>query len=396
MFFYIDESGNTGNNLFDQSQPVLSYGLLSSKTNVDVLGGRIHAKILNEIGEDSIHANILGVDRLTSITPYLVELQKKFKFKFDYYFIDKLDYALVHFFDAVFDAGINPAVKWDTYWTPLRFVFIWKLAVLLDRELLKLSWGLCIDKNIDRKEEEIESLLKEVLRRVHLSPLDDRTKELMDSALRFGISNPLKVDFGRSNPNMVSPNAVCFQFVVAAMARHMRCSGRKNALGIIIDQQSQFNKSQILTMDQAYNMSKSLNNASPEEQKKYRFHPLFRQFDESDVLGKGIPNKEVSISNSGASIGLQIVDVYLWLANRRLNNSPLSNELNDFSDVFLKNALIDGISLDGMMSRWKQFEALLPKSNELDHKILSLAEDKREEHRKVIRDLRDNGDLYNG
>ncbi len=35
MYFYIDESGNSGNNLFDRSQPVLSYGVLSSEVNVD-------------------------------------------------------------------------------------------------------------------------------------------------------------------------------------------------------------------------------------------------------------------------------------------------------------------------------------------------------------------------
>lgn len=41
------------------------------------------------------------------------------EFDFDYYFIEKPDYALVLFFDAVFDAGLNEAVKWDVYWTPM-------------------------------------------------------------------------------------------------------------------------------------------------------------------------------------------------------------------------------------------------------------------------------------
>jgi len=30
MFFYVDESGHTGTNLFDPNQPVLYYGVLSS------------------------------------------------------------------------------------------------------------------------------------------------------------------------------------------------------------------------------------------------------------------------------------------------------------------------------------------------------------------------------
>ena len=46
MFFHIDESGNTGNNLFDANQPVLSYGVLSCRTNVDVLCSGLHKQIL--------------------------------------------------------------------------------------------------------------------------------------------------------------------------------------------------------------------------------------------------------------------------------------------------------------------------------------------------------------
>jgi len=137
MFFHIDESGNTGNNLFDSEQPRLSYGVLSSLRNVDALCTSIHKQIQHEIGDDQIHANQLGIGGLVKIAPHLIEIQKKMKFDFDYYFIEKLDYALVLFFDAVFDAGLNEAVKWDIYWTPMRYLIIHKLAALFDEELLR-------------------------------------------------------------------------------------------------------------------------------------------------------------------------------------------------------------------------------------------------------------------
>ncbi len=35
MHFYVDETGQTGRNLFDKTQPVLSYGVLSSDANLD-------------------------------------------------------------------------------------------------------------------------------------------------------------------------------------------------------------------------------------------------------------------------------------------------------------------------------------------------------------------------
>ena len=115
MFFHINESGNTGNNLFDPNQLQLSYGVLSSTANVDVLGKPLHKKMLQELSVDSLHANILGVNKLPSISPLLFDLQKRMRFDFDYYFIHKPTYALTMFFDAVFDAGLNEAVKWGLY-----------------------------------------------------------------------------------------------------------------------------------------------------------------------------------------------------------------------------------------------------------------------------------------
>lgn len=394
MFFHIDESGNTGNNLFDQNQPLLSYGVLSSKTNVDALGVSLHKKILKKIGHESIHANLLGVDQLTQIFPLLLELQLKMKFKLDYYFIDKLDYALVHFFDAVFDAGLNPAVKWDTYWTPLRFVFIRKLAELIDVEMLRISWSLCLEKNIEKREEEIVSLLKSVLERVSPSPLDDRSKELMDAAFRYGINNPLAMDFGRSEPKMVSPNAVCFQFVVTSIARSMRASRRKEPLGITVDKQSQFNKSQITTFDRAYLVSDSLKNSNVEIKRFYTYHPLFRHLDERDVLGVGVPKNTLQVKDSQSSIGLQIVDVYLWIANRVLTKKSLSDELKYLSGKFLGSSLIDGISMEGMLNRWNQFEQNLPALEDLSDEIKALCLENQSKHREIVKGLRADGSLY--
>ena len=37
MYCYVDESGHTGNNLFDLDQPNLYYGLLTSKKNLNVI-----------------------------------------------------------------------------------------------------------------------------------------------------------------------------------------------------------------------------------------------------------------------------------------------------------------------------------------------------------------------
>ena len=37
MYFYVDESGHTGPNIFDEQQPMLYYGSLSSHVNLDLV-----------------------------------------------------------------------------------------------------------------------------------------------------------------------------------------------------------------------------------------------------------------------------------------------------------------------------------------------------------------------
>ena len=244
MFFYVDESGNTGNNLFDSSQPILSYGVLSSKLNPDVLAKSAHAAMLRKLSVDCLHANQLGVSRLTAIMPTLVKLQQRFQFRFDYYYIHKPTYALVILFDAIFDAGINPAVKWDLYWTPLRFPAIHKLSLLCDQELLENAWSLCIARDVDKRTTEIVALLTELRERSKTSNMDHRTKELFDAAFGYGVANPQALDFGATDQKIYSPNATGFQFVLSSMARRLRAANRKDALSIKVDRQSEFNASQ--------------------------------------------------------------------------------------------------------------------------------------------------------
>lgn len=127
----------------------------------------------------------------------MIETQNKMQFDFDYYFIEKHDYALVLFFDTVFDAGLNEAVKWDVYWTPMRYLVIHKLAILFDESLLRDSWRLCTEKKIERYENEIIQLLSEVRRRAEVSDLDARSIEIIVDALDFGIAKPMELDFGQ-------------------------------------------------------------------------------------------------------------------------------------------------------------------------------------------------------
>ena len=387
MFFHVDESGNTGNNLFDTSQPTLSYGVLSSLLNVDALAPAAHAAMLRTLGVNALHANQLGVAGLTDIAPALVQLQKKFKFRFDYYYIHKPTYALVILFDAIFDAGLNPAVKWEMYWTPMRFPAIYNLSLICDQGILELAWPLCIAKDVDKRSDEIIALLTELQQRTKASTLDKRTKELFDAAFRYGIANPQSLDFGVVDQKMISPNAVGFQFVLSSMARRLRAAKRKDALSIKVDRQTEFNRSQAGTHYAQSRISEGLAKITGDERRMYLEHPLYDGMGDEDTLRKGMPKREIEFAASDSSIGLQLVDTYLWIVNRAQSGGSLSSELQYLCYQFQKHTGFDGISMEGMLSRWSAFARKLPEIDELTDQQIADVQLNIDSHRKRVSDL---------
>lgn len=384
MYFHVDESGNTGNNLFDSAQPTLSYGVLSSRGSVDELGISLYHAMLSKLGVASLHAAELGIERIDSIVPLLTDLHERMDFSFDYYFIEKPTYALVQFFEAVYDAGLNEAVNWSHYWTPMRFLLIGALGELLDEDFLRRSWSLSSEKRIATRITEVVSLLRDARDRISNSPADARLKEILIEPLNFGIKYPEKLDFGTPDPKIISPNAVAFQFVVSAIGRHIRSSPEATAVVVTIDHQQQFNAAQLRTYEAQRLIAEGFKKAPAEQRDFILNHPLYEHLDREEVLATGIPECAPRVTRSSESIGLQIVDIYLWLANRVIQGLELPLRAAGFAKLFLQSGQLDGIWMKGMLQRWSTFEAQLPKFEELTPNQIKAAYDAREEHRARI------------
>lgn len=386
MYFHIDESGNTGNDLFNRDQPKLSYGVISSRTNVDALGVDIHRQMLRKAGRGELHAKNLRANGIIALAPMLDKLQDKMKFDFDFYFIEKETLAIILFFDAVFDAGINPAVRWESYWTPMRFIIIHKLSHLMDDGLLRKAWDLCTTRKIEPRATEIVELLKEIRSRALATNWDTRSKEVIADALSYGMKNPISLDFGQPDRKLVSPNAVGFQFVVSSMARRLKNKGTEDASRIVVDRQTEFNKAQIETHRVQKLMHDGLRSAPTNERLLLTSHPLYMHMAEGDLLGLNLPGKRIDIADSEDSIGLQIVDIYLWIAQKFLNRE-LPFELVDLARKVLRRSYMDGISMAGMQQRYEKFEALLPAFHHLSDEQLRAAAASVEAHRSRVREM---------
>jgi hypothetical protein len=386
MYFHIDESGNTGNDLFNPDQPKLSYGVISSRTNVDALGIELHRSMLRRTGKTELHAKNLREDGILSIANELLALQEKMSFDFDFYFIEKPTLAAVVLFDAIFDAGINPAVKWESYWTPMRFMIIHKLAYLMDEQLLRTAWDLCTDRKAKDREGDIVDLLRTIRDRALATDWDSRSKEVIVDAVSFGLKFPGALDFGQPDKKLVSPNAVGFQFVGSSMARRLRAKKLNDAASIVVDKQLQFNKAQIETHRVQSLMAESWKKASPREKALYLNHPLYRHMAEDELFNVSIPKREVRICDSASSIGLQIVDIYLWIA-QRMGNGNLHPKLVNLSRKIFRRSLMDGISMTGMERRFEHFMSTLPPIDEMTDEQLRYGVESVVRHRAAVRDL---------
>ena len=349
MFFYIDESGHTGTNLFDDSQPRLYYGVLSTKTNLDVLGESLFPKLRGQLGVQRLHAAQLGNGRLNSIVKDIVAIQRDFDITFDLYSVVKTDHAVISFFDQVFDQGMNPAVPWTAYWTPLRYILLLKLAWLFDEDLLKKVWEARIDFNSKRADAILKTVCREIRHRAGYLP-DARSIQIISDALSWAETNPHEIRYNAKSKNellQITPNIIGFQSVMHGIAMRLKSHGLE-ASKIVVDQQIQFNKAQRTLSEFFQRFSKVKNIPSS-------LGPGLPELDFS-----GIPDIPISFESSANVPGLELVDIYLWIFKRFMEGKDLAPELYSIIDLQRERGFTDEISLNGIEKRWSKFFEELP------------------------------------
>lgn len=368
MHFYVDESGQTGLNLFDEAQPVLYYGVLSSPVDLNV-HARVHVERLRDLlGVERLHANELGVDKLTNICRQIDTIQRKNSICFDVYRISKVDHAAICFFDQVFDQGLNKAVPWAAYWTPLRYPLLLQVASMFDLQTLKLAWDARIERDERKANEILVGVLQTLLGRVE-DIGDSRLKEIIHDALRWAIKYPDEIHYNvysKKDLLQISPNLIAFQSVLHGIASRLKRDGGK-ALSLVVDQQSQFNKAQRSIAD-FYHQAREI----PME-----VGPGLPVMDLTHV-----PDISISCVPGSTNVGLELVDVYLWLFKRYFEDKSLSDPLTNLIGKQFKIGYTDQVSLGAIAERWTKFFADLPPLPEADTEKMKAAMEISEAERK--------------
>lgn len=233
---YIDESGNSGSNIFDSDQTsFFSIGILSCH-DLTKLEKCSEARRILKVEE--LHGAKLGLTRISSICPLLTDIVKEYKLMFLCSEINKIYFGKMKFFDTIFDSGTNPGVgAHHCFIKPLKFLLMVRFAELVTLGELKHFWTAYSRGDVSS----LTALMKNMAERVDSYDTDARTKELLLDCYRGAVSAP-EVVFGYRLVKEDCPNVSSVVMFVHEL--HKLFDG-KNVLidEVVHDSQQQFGMS---------------------------------------------------------------------------------------------------------------------------------------------------------
>ncbi len=302
MFAYIDETGNTGKNLFDSEQPTFTYGVLITRIDFDAAYSDLMSGLAQYVGQDSLHASELGIKRLEPIAQKLLKILVDSDAYTSFSRVIKSGLAIMKLVDVVFDSGENLAVPWHVYNVrPLRSFIVLKVAYILNEDLLMRFWEALMEPNKEKASKKMNLVLTGILPRISILP-DARSREIIGQAVEWAIENPEAIMFystSKALRNGHLPNMAAFPELLGSIETKSQLWD-KPVVEIKHDRQTQFGN-----MLKEWHAMFSTATADP----------LYLPFGEKHVFRRVFGSK-FTVCSSKDSCGIQLVDTILWLIKR--------------------------------------------------------------------------------
>ena len=336
MHAYIDESGNTGFNLFDPAQPYFLNVAMSSPVDFDAVFAERVAGIARSAGVTHLHANEMGVRGVEAVARSLIELVEFSQVQFYFGSVNKSDVAVMKFFDAVFDPGENPAAPIHVYGLrSLRLLLLLKFAAILESKDTELFWNAMISSQSPAREREAVAAIDNVCQRVS-TLADARSRQLIGETLRWARDNIEKLSFWTPRKQTRYghlPNLFAFPPLFDSISRAAK-DWHCNVDAIVHDQQSQFGR----TLREWHSLFESM---EPER---------IVHFGDTPVQFADIRGSRFEIGDSRVSPGLQVVDVVLWTFARTISGKPLGPNATQLFGLCFSSKDVFYISLDWIVN----------------------------------------------
>ncbi len=339
MFAFVDETGNTGSNIFDEAQPDFFTGALITKSNFDLLHTRTLHEIYRRHGFESLHASVLGFGPIEKVAPEILSLLKKNDARFFVSRVEKRYLVATKLFDTFFDAGENPAASWNVYnIRPLKLILCFKVATLLTEDIAREFWDMLMARNEKQARLRIPAICTAILERVSLLK-DNRSREVVTETLSWSRDHPEALDIfisGRQAKNGHMPNMVAFGNLLDGLEGFSKRWNRP-LKEIVHDRQSQFEGS-------LAEWHRMFSNASDE--------PI-HQPGETFVFQK-VAGSTFKVSTSNDSVGIQIADLVLWLFRQFIAGKQLPERSASILQYVFKKGYQHDFSFKGVGKQVEQ------------------------------------------
>ncbi|CAI4033356.1 hypothetical protein DNFV4_03792 [Nitrospira tepida] len=293
---YADETGNTGFNLFDASQPSFWTGTIVSTYDLHAEARTFVDELCRFSGVKELHGSSLGLEGIEQIAPRLQTFLGSHECEYVFTMLDKCHLAATKLADTLLDSYHNKGVSHLHYVSPLRAFLELSLIPLITYGDRVTFWNAYEKLDHGQFKKVLERLQARVVEKVR----DARARDLLSDALSWAIRYPDAVlVVGRDD--LDSPNLVTFMSLIDELRDF---ANEKNAFQIklIHDEQSQFGKS----IEWTFEMMKNLR----WKQKRSLFLETFTREKNSAY------KSPIDVSPSTNSPGLQLLDLALWITKR--------------------------------------------------------------------------------
>jgi hypothetical protein len=313
MYAYVDETGNTGNRIFDPDQPLFITAAMMTRGNFDVLQRTGVAGIAKEAGVQALHANELGIGKVEGIAPDLLKLVKAANARFFLSRLEKRYLAATKVMDTYFDCGENLAVPWQTYsLRRLRLLLTFKVArYVMSEDIAQTVWDCLTAKKEGTSIALFVEGARALLGNAHYLP-DARSQQVVTEAMQWAIDNAENFSIHTKSKAFRyshSPNFVAFTSLVRG-----------------IDEASKVWDSPVREI---------VHDRQKEMETTFRFYHEIMVNASEDVLHwpgdaplsmRLAPGSALRMATKQTSPGLQVIDVILWLLKRTLTGQDIGPE----------------------------------------------------------------------
>ncbi|HGE7613846.1 TPA: DUF3800 domain-containing protein [Bacillus cereus] len=306
---YIDESGNTGIDLFDKNQPFFWTGTIIVKQGaqfpIDV------SSLAHQVGKKELHGSELGLGRINEISDQLIEVIESLNARFMFTRVEKSHISSMRLADALFDHVNNPAMTSFHYNVPFnRKMLSYYIDVMMSEKDRKDFWNIHLNGDASK----FRDFLTRFRQKVNASfpQSNQRGKQLVLDAIDWGIKNPETLLSERTTkPNgyddhrslqYESPNLVSISTLLHGL-QNIADEHKMKATKIIHDEQSEFGK----YIQHSFSLLKRV---KIEQTNQF----LFPKVKESNTF-----LTEIELASSEGSPFLQLVDVALWMLKQRVD-----------------------------------------------------------------------------